>query len=672
VLFAVVFFVYGGTFFYLYAVSFFFFLRLFRYDKVLFAFALFICLVSLWPSQPAEAVDEGVVVHSERGREHPRFRLKGDEGTFVVYSETPVHTGEAVRIEATRGETADDGFFGGFDYGRHLRAEGIDGVLFADDIERIERPFTPYALRGAIERYIERTFAETKAYMYTFVLAERSFFTEDLTGSVSRLGIAHFFAVSGLHVGLLSAALYKGLSLVHTGWGRDVVLSVFLLLFLLVSGFQVSVMRAVLMAWALLLNKRFSLGFTPVDVLAVLALAFIGMRSEWLYHSGFLLSFGVSLGLLLMRPAFKGGAFRRVFTVAWTAFLISMPLVLSMQGGVNAWAVGFNMVYGVFTTMCFLPLVYLTFCLPFLEPILALAAGVFERSLNVLGLTVFTVALYIPAGGVRLVYYLLLARVYQAYILNARLFRAVCVFAGFLLLVALSPFLTPYTEVTMFNVRGDAFLLRDAFNRCNILIDTGEGDPHDSLVRAIQRLNVRRLDYVFLTHRHTDHYGEYDDVAAHFSIGNTVTNVDQDRYEDEVHACGAFSFYIYPLEWPHRGENDRSILMWIDVAGERYLFTGDIEGPRERTILDTYEVGADVLKVPHHGSITSSSEAFLRAVSADTALVPADRDNPFDHPHPEVIARLKRGGMEAFTLAEDGSVRFHYIFSRRFESTAFP
>ena len=93
-----------------------------------------------------------------------------------------------------------------------------------------------------------------------------------------------------------------------------------------------------------------------------------------------------------------------------------------------------------------------------------------------------------------------------------------------------------------------------------------------------------------------------------------------------------------------------------------FLFTGDIEADAERHLVASNRAGlrADVLKVAHHGSQTSSSPEFLRAVAPQSAVISAGHDNPFGHPHPDVIDRLASliGEANIFLTARDGTVEY--------------
>ena len=131
--------------------------------------------------------------------------------------------------------------------------------------------------------------------------------------------------------------------------------------------------------------------------------------------------------------------------------------------------------------------------------------------------------------------------------------------------------------------------------------------------------------------------------------------------------------------WPPSGaakcnDNDQSLVLRIGFAGRSILFTGDIEAPAEQQLASDRDVHADVLKVPHHGSRTSSSETFLSAVRPELAIASLGLDNQFHFPAPEVTARYAahdatflrtdETGAVHLTIDSEGEIRVETFHSR--------
>lgn len=209
----------------------------------------------------------------------------------------------------------------------------------------------------------------------------------------------------------------------------------------------------------------------------------------------------------------------------------------------------------------------------------------------------------------------------------------------------------------------------------NVLIDCGDLDSGHIVTGALKALGVERLDYVIMSHPHVDHFGGLIDLCVDIPIGTLLMPyVPEDMIprtfnyskllaalETEGVDCGYVrSGDVFPLgnsvlEIAAPIYNDYSELNDLSVAarfvhGENaFLFTGDMEKASERDLAESgAQIGADVLKVSHHGSAWSGYGEFLKSVSPRIAVFEAGRYNTYGHPSSAVIDRLRGVGCEVF------------------------
>ncbi len=209
----------------------------------------------------------------------------------------------------------------------------------------------------------------------------------------------------------------------------------------------------------------------------------------------------------------------------------------------------------------------------------------------------------------------------------------------------------------------------------NVLIDCGDLDSGYIVTGALNALGVERLDYVVLSHPHVDHFGGLIDLCGEIPVGTILMPYVPDdmiprtfNYSkllaaldiagvrcEYVRSGDAFPLGNSVLEIAAPLYNDYSELNDLSVAarfvhGENaFLFTGDMEKASERDLAESgAQIGAEVLKVSHHGSAGSSCEEFLKSVSPKIAVVEAGIYNTYGHPRSAVIDRLRDTGCEKF------------------------
>ncbi len=251
--------------------------------------------------------------------------------------------------------------------------------------------------------------------------------------------------------------------------------------------------------------------------------------------------------------------------------------------------------------------------------------------------------------------------------------------------------------VTFLDVgHGDASFIRFPHGT-TMLIDSGGSYRDDSDIGArvvapfLRHTRVRGLDYLVATHPQSDHAKGFGAILQDFRAGLFWDNgaplrsewysalrevaVQRGIYQDVVAAGytatvidGVHLDLLHPSatfqsqtkrrgEREAAGENNRSLVLKLTYGAVSFLFTGDIEQEAESVLLQTRDnLRATVLKVPHHGSRTSSSEPFVRAVDPSVAVFSVQRDSRFGHPHPMVVERYKALGVHLFRTDEHGAI----------------
>lgn len=216
-----------------------------------------------------------------------------------------------------------------------------------------------------------------------------------------------------------------------------------------------------------------------------------------------------------------------------------------------------------------------------------------------------------------------------------------------------------------------------------MLIDAGETDGDDTVIHYLNDLGIKEIDLVVATHAHSDHIGEMDDVLEAIPADTiwypdyrhgTKTETD---FLAAAEGCGARLYepdlgerydlggatvtVLGPVKDNYKDPNDMSIIVLVQFGDDRFLFTGDMENidGAETDLVEYWgeeALRADVLKVGHHGSDTSTSYRFLRAVAPGYAVISVGEGNSYGHPKPEALKILKDAEIYVYRTDTMGTV----------------
>ncbi|MFR5864071.1 MAG: ComEC/Rec2 family competence protein [Acutalibacteraceae bacterium] len=214
-----------------------------------------------------------------------------------------------------------------------------------------------------------------------------------------------------------------------------------------------------------------------------------------------------------------------------------------------------------------------------------------------------------------------------------------------------------------------------------MLVDSGVNTDKNAVPDFLREKGVEEIEYAVFTHPHADHIGAAAEVVRGFRVKNVympdvahtsktyldlLDALEADESVSVRRAVAGESFSIgevtfdilSPIEDKYSDLNLYSAVLRVTYREKRFLLMGDAEQPNETALLASGEsLRADLLKVGHHGSSTSSSADFLRAVRPDCALISCGEGNSYGHPEQVVLDRLEAIGAAVYRTDRDGTIR---------------
>nr|MDK2850526.1 competence protein ComEC [Candidatus Cloacimonadota bacterium] len=540
------------------------------------------------------------------------------------------------------------------------------------------------------------------------LLLSDSGFKREHRQTLSRAGATHLIVVSGLHVVILSFILFAVLRSIFPWRIADLLLVVLLLGFAALNNWSPPILRASLMILLARVAKHLSRPLSLSQNLFVSLFIITLINPGEIFGLSLQFSFLAVALIAFALPKFKESTSQplRMFQKLGNYMLLSLIVALGLAP-LSLFYFGSASLSGIMANLLGLPLVALLLICSIL--VLIFPTRIFSLSFIFLAdlwdmwlKLCASLPLYIEGewisslqafalGLILLLLFLLLRRRYH---LLQRLLIPIS--AAILILIFLP---TPTKDkIFFFNSGVSDSIMIFADDGQSFMIDTGgvSGQRAEStlakektgqswlyrrLLRWMRQRRIKDLDYVMITHLHSDHAGGFLDLFDKVKIHNLILSQNSLKSEIWKHmqsnldlsevnvisitdtcsiALGSHRVTILHPDSKFKLDdiNEQSIVCRYDAGQKSYLFTGDIEAEAEKYLCDQYpdQLKADVLKVAHHGSGSSTSDEFLSMVRPELAIITSSQKNIYGFPHPRTFKRLRDNSIE-IRYTYDGSIR---------------
>ncbi len=601
-----------------------------------------------------------------------------------------------VKLKAVRGRYNP----GGFDYERWMFEHNYVATGYVKNQShalQLSKTLNILQLRYKIDQKMDEVFSESEfiGLIKALTIGNRQQLTQEQWLLFRKTGIAHLMAISGMHIGLVSGltfTLFRFVAIRMHCVSPQNIAAVFAILsagcYSFLAGFSLPTQRALIMLTLVMLAVIWKRNHRSLQLVAVAAFLILLLQPLAVVSKGLSLSF---LAVVLIIYGLSG-RLKKINTGRTTVkihLIVSFglaPLLLLYFEEFSVVAPWVNLLVVPLVGFIILPLSLLAVMLLLFFPdgallILSLLNLIFKYLLGALELLsdlpigytmvkpelwsvilamIGMVLVFVPRGmPVRSLAMLFFLPVFfpMSIIPDNKLFRMTVLDVGQGLAVVI--------EVE------NHVLVYDSGARYSAFSDMGA----QVVLPYLKYRSIDQVDMFMISHADNDHIGGAESILASGLVDQVSVSHHISLPDDGYSHCKSgqkwrwgkvlFSVLSPPAVGVFRSENDNSCVLFIDTGEIRILLSGDIESQAEQWLVTQYHdsLKADILLVPHHGSKTSSSQAFIDLVAPEYAIISSGFKNRFQQPHLEVLERYRENHVKVFNTATLGALTVELLNS---------
>ena len=618
-----------------------------------------------------------------------------------IYSDNNLNIADKIIFKATLEEPSIATNPGQFNYKTYLNNKGINYICYKPKIINISSAFS---IKKVLANYRKKLLQPAKEKLSqpifnlysAMILGEKAGIDKEVYSYFQGAGLSHILVISGLHLSLLTMSLLYLLNKLKVKQKFIIIITLFFIwCYALITGFSVSIIRATLMLTIFLLSKSIYQVHKPLNTLCFVAVVMIIASPLIITNLSFQLSFSATAGILIIMPIVNKffGCHKLVGLVGSVIAvqLISLPVIANSFYMFVLYAIPANLilsplvtiilVLGVFSLVPYIGVVML-YPLSFILKISLVIARFFSQ------LPMAQVSLKKWSLAFTIFYIITLFSI----LVLIKLRKNKAVITVTLTIIIFVTFTSTINnkglEITFLDVeQGDSAVLTWP-NNYVMVIDGGQNNEYKNygesvLVPYIRQLGINRINALVVSHSDNDHIGGLLTVAEQFKIdtlyispqayykGNdfTIRIVDiclkngtliEHLAENDMIKIAANSYIeVYsPIDTITEDNNNTSIVLRVVYGKTSVLFTGDIEKETELRLTTKYKslLQSQILKVPHHGSKSSSTQEFLEQVAPEIAVCSLGRNNRFGHPHKSIVERYSEKQIDFWRTDKNGAI----------------
>lgn len=619
---------------------------------------------------------------------------------FILYIPKDVEKleyGSIIKINAQYTEATRDRNYGGFNYKTYLRTKKIYGIFNVEDVEIVKNGSDNIIIK--LRKYIksklrEKLKKENSELAISLIVGDRSHISSEVEDNFKKANLMHMLAISGAHFSyVILIATFISNRLQHKRLGQLIQI-IAIIFFMNLTGNTASVVRAGIMSILLIGSSICKRQNDSLNNIAISAIIQIINNPYIIFDSGFMLSYSGVLGIILFYKKISEHIHFKSIALTISANIFIIPIMIynfhTISGSFIISNICASWLLGIIIILEFISL-----CIPIklLYMILDLLIMMLRKIAEICANIPFA-QMYVPRYAiffVIVIYILIFCRKLKC---RKYVYSFLTIGVSILLIVNFTDVYQDRMRINFIDVgQGDSCLIR--YKGTNIMIDSGgslsknkDGKSYDIgenvLNNYLLNRGITRLDYIMASHFDEDHSQGFIFLLKNMKVKNVIISEQYKTssiYEQFKQICKKQNIQIiyvrsgdeirikdlaFKILHPKSKENqisenplnNNAIVCMVKYKNRRILFTGDIEKVAENEMVKEYTNGlkADILKVGHHGSKTSTTKEFLDLINPSVALIGVGQNNKFGHPNEDVIKRLEEKNIQIYRTDEMGEI----------------
>lgn len=680
-------------------------------NRIICVFAIFLVILTIilnkigYEFGKYEGKKEGVfyakvISEAEEKNYVYSYQAEIDNKKFILYIPKDVEKleyGSIIKINAQYTEATRDRNYGGFNYKAYLRTKKIYGIFNVEDVEIVKNGSDNIIIK--LRKYIksklrEKLKKENSELAISLIVGDRSHISSEVEDNFKKANLLHMLAISGAHFSyVILIATFISNRLQHKRLGQLIQI-IAIIFFMNLTGNTASVVRAGIMSILLIGSSICKRQNDSLNNIAISAIIQIINNPYIIFDSGFMLSYSGVLGIILFYKKISEHIHFKSIALTISANIFIIPIMIynfhTISGSFIISNICASWLLGIIIILEFISL-----CIPIklLYMILDLLIMILRKIAEICANIPFA-QMYVPRYAiffVIVIYILIFCRKLKC---RKYVYSFLTIGVSILLIVNFTDVYQDRMRINFIDVgQGDSCLIR--YKGTNIMIDSGgslsknkDGKSYDIgenvLNNYLLNRGITRLDYIMASHFDEDHSQGFVFLLKNMKVKNVIISEQYKTssiYEQFKQICKKQNIQIiyvrsgdeirikdlaFKILHPKSKENqisenplnNNAIVCMVKYKNRRILFTGDIEKVAENEMVKEYTNGlkADILKVGHHGSKTSTTKEFLDLINPSVALIGVGQNNKFGHPNEDVIKRLEEKNIQIYRTDEMGEI----------------